>query len=89
MADVLAKVKSVNGITGDYHNKALNVYIEEVKAYMVEAGITEDVLNSDMSAGAIVRGTTDLWLNSALSDYFYQRVTQLKYKSSEDGDTDV
>lgn len=86
MADILQKVKSVNGITGNYHDEALKVYINETKTYMVEAGITESVLNSDMSAGAIVRGVTDLWLNGKLSEYFYQRVTQLKYK---DGDTDV
>lgn len=86
MADILQQVKSVNGITGDYHDDALNVYINETKAYMIEAGISEGVLNSDMSAGAITRGVTDLWLNGALSDYFYQRVTQLKYKV---GDADV
>lgn len=86
MADILQQVKSVNGITGNYHDEALNVYINETKAYMIEAGISEDVLNSDMSAGAITRGVTDLWLNGALSDYFYQRVTQLKYKV---GDADV
>lgn len=86
MADVLQMVKSVNGITGNYHDETLKVYIDETKAYMVEAGIAEDVLNSDMSAGAIVKGVTDLWLNGALSDYFYQRVTQLKYKG---GDADV
>jgi hypothetical protein len=86
MADILTDVKSVNGITGEYHDRTLEIYIIEVKEYMVSAGISEDVLNSDMSAGAIVRGVTDLWLNGTLSDYFYQRVTQLKYK---EGDADV
>lgn len=86
MADILEKVKSVNGITGNCHDETLKIHIEEIKDYMIEAGISKDVLNSDMSAGAIVKGVTDLWLNGALSEYFYQRVTQLKYKG---GDADV
>jgi len=86
MADILTKVKSALGITGTYQDETLNVYIDEVKDYMLNAGVAESVVNSDMSAGVIARGVTDLWNYNGgagkLSDYFYQRVSQLVYKSA-------
>lgn len=84
MADThLDAVKKALGITGDYQDATLNVYISEVTDYMKNAGISEDVINSGVSAGVIARGVTDLWNYNGgagkLSDYFYQRVIQLKY----------
>lgn len=85
MADLLEKVKSALGITGEYQDATLSVYIDEVKEYMKDAGVPEETINSDMSAGVIARGVTDLWNfnggSGKLSDYFYQRVSQLTYKS--------
>lgn len=87
MADILSNVKSALGITGTYQDDTLNVYIEEVKGYMESAGVSEELLKSEMSAGVIARGVTDLWNYNGgagkLSDYFYQRVSQLAYKSKE------
>lgn len=92
MADVLGKVKSALGITGDYQNETLQVYIGEVKSYMIGAGVSESIVNSDMSAGVISRGVIDLWnygsSGGKLSEYFYQRVIQLAYKTSEATDTE-
>lgn len=81
MADThLESVKKALGITGEYQDDTLKIYIDEVKAYMVSAGVSEVVINSSVSAGVIARGVTDLWLNAGkLSDYFYQRVSQLAY----------
>lgn len=84
MADThLESVKKALGITGEYHDDTLKIYIDEVKAYMVSAGVSEAVINSTVSAGVIARGVTDLWCYGSgtgkLSDYFYQRVTQLAY----------
>lgn len=81
MADVLGQVKSALGITGNYQDATLKVYINEVKAYMVSAGVDESLVESDASAGVIARGVTDLWTfgSGKLSEYFYQRVTQLVY----------
>lgn len=85
MADTLSKVKSALGITGTYQDETLNVYIDEVKDYILSAGVPEEVVNSDVSAGVIARGVTDLWNYNGgggkLSDYFYQRVSQLVYKT--------
>ena len=88
MADThLEKVKSALGITGNYQDVTLKIYIEEVMAYMENAGVSIDVINSDVSAGVIARGVMDLWNYNAsagkLSDYFYQRVSQLAYTSKE------
>lgn len=89
MADTLNKVKSALGITGDYQDGTLTVYIDEVKAYMVSAGVSEEVINSDVAAGVIARGVTDLWNYNGgagkLSEYFYQRVSQLAYTTKEAG----
>lgn len=84
MADThLDLVKKALGITGEYQDDTLKIYIDEVKAYMVSAGVSEAVINSTVSAGVIARGVTDLWSYGSgtgkLSDYFYQRVTQLAY----------
>lgn len=90
MADVLEKVKKALGITGSYQDDTLNVYIDEVKAYMKDAGVPESVVDSDTSAGVIARGVTDLWNYNGgagkLSDYFYQRVSQLALSSKEVAD---
>lgn len=92
MADILTKVKSALGITGDYQDATLNIYIGEVKAYMKDAGVSESVIKSDVSAGVIARGVTDLWNYGSntgkLSDYFYQRVSQLAL-SDEEADANV
>ena len=88
MADThLEKVKSALGITGTYQDATLKIYIEEVIAYMRDAGVSTEVIDSEVSAGVIARGVTDLWNYNAgagkLSDYFYQRVSQLAYTSKE------
>ncbi len=86
MADTLSKVKSALGITGTYQDETLMVYIDEVKEYMLDAGVPKSVVDSDVSAGVIARGVTDLWNYNGgagkLSDYFYQRVSQLAYKTT-------
>lgn len=89
MADTLSKVKCALGITGEYQDETLTVYIDEVKAYMMSAGVPKGVINSSVSAGVIARGVTDLWNYNGgagkLSDYFYQRVSQLAYTTEEVG----
>ena len=92
MADHLEKVKNALGITGTYQDATLNVYINEVVAYMKDAGVSTEVINSDVSAGVIARGVTDLWNYNGgagkLSDYFYQRVSQLSYATPTAGEVD-
>lgn len=79
--EILKKVKSALGVTGDYLNETLTIYIDEVKSFLSFAGVSESTINSGVSVGVICRGVADLWNygagNAQLSDYFKQRVTQL------------
>lgn len=82
-ASILTGVKNALGITGNFMDDTLNVYIDEVTSYMSNAGVTDS--NIVASVGVIARGVNDLWNNSAgngkLSPYFYDRVTQLAMRS--------
>lgn len=92
MADtLLERVKKSLGITGSYQDDTLTEYINEVKEYLLDAGVSQAVLDSDVSAGVISRGVSDLWNygDGKLSDYFYQRASQLKYKTTEEVAGDV
>ena len=79
--DTLVSVKTALGISGDYHDETLKIYIDEVKSFMFFAGINEDVVNGTIARGVICRGVADLWNygagNTQFSEYFKQRVTQL------------
>lgn len=79
--DILTSVKASLGITGTYQDPTLTEYITEVKEYLIDAGIPKAIVNSEKSAGVISRGVSDLWNYGAgkLSDYFYQRASQLLY----------
>ena len=76
----LTDVKNALGITGDYQDATLQIYFDEVVSFLVDAGVDE--LN--ITKGIVARGVADLWNYGAgegkLSEYFFQRVTQLTYK---------
>ena len=82
--DILQSVKDGLGISGDYQNATLQLYINEVKEYMIDAGVKLEIVESKSAIGVIIRGVSDLWNygsgNSTLSPYFMQRVCQLIYK---------
>ena len=78
---MLEKVKTALGITGDYQNATLQIYLDEVMAFLKDAGVPDDVLESDVATGIIVRGVVDLWNygsgGTELSPYFMKRAIQL------------
>lgn len=84
--NILADVKSALGITGNYQDATIQSYIDEVKEYMLDAGIDTNVVNSQNAKGVITRGVADLWNYGSggtnLSSYFMQRVTQLVLKGA-------
>lgn len=84
---LLEKVKIALGITGDYQNDTLAMYIDEVKEYLLGAGVSQSIVDSSSSVGVIARGVSDLWNygsgNTELSPYFMQRAIQLAYKKEE------
>lgn len=79
--ELLQSVKRALNITGTYQDDTLMVYIKDVKYYMADAGVREDIINSEASVGVIARGVSDLWNygngSTTFSQYFYQRVIQL------------
>ena len=87
--ELLTKVKNGLGITGDFQNETIQVYVDEARAFMRSAGVSESVIQSEISVGCIMRGVADLWNygngNTTLSEYFKQRVLQLKVIKERDG----
>lgn len=81
---LLEKVKSALGITGDFLDGQLQIHIDEVKEYMIDAGVSAQFVEDYSAIGTIIRGVLDLWNNGSgnaeLSSYFKARITQLKYK---------
>lgn len=77
---VLDSVKTALNITGDYQDNTIGEYIDEVIAFLKDAG----VMASNITPGIIARGVSDLWNYGAgegkLSSYFMQRAAQLSYK---------
>ena len=75
-------VRKALGITGIYQDNTLEQYINEVKAFLVDAGVPE----AQQSSGVIARGVADLWNYGAgegkLSSYFIMRASQLALKGS-------
>ena len=79
---VLDDVKNALGITGSYQDATLQSYVDEVTAFLVDAGVA----SSNITSGVIARGVADLWNYGAgegkLSSYFMMRASQLALKGS-------
>ena len=86
-AERLAKVKTALGISGDYQDDTLTIYIEEVIEELVDGGVARSVAESNVAVGCIALGVNDLWNYSSggvkHSDYFYKRLIQLSTKESD------
>lgn len=92
-AQILTTVKQMLFGTdaGTFRDDLLTAYINEVKDFMRNAGVTESVISSDSTVGIIAIGVSDLWNYQAggvkLSEYFTQRVIQLTRKDAETSTT--
>lgn len=86
-AELLVKVKTglFGSAVGTWRDDMMQVYIDEVKAFMRDAGVPEDVILNDASVGCIMMGVSDLWNYQSgdvkFSQYFQQRVIQLATRS--------
>ena len=81
-AELLSAVKQSLNITGEQFDDTLQMYIDEVKLYLISAGVLAEVADSTLAVGCISRGVSDLWNygngDTKLSEYFYQRAEQLR-----------
>ena len=86
-AERLAKVKTALGIGGDYQNDVLQIYIDEVIAEMIAAGVKEEVAHSAAAVGCIACGVNDIWNYTSggvkHSEYFNRRLVQLSLMEGE------
>lgn len=77
----LDEVKNALNITGNFQDATLELYVEEVKTFLTEAGVKPE----NITVGIVARGVSDLWNYGAgggkLSEYFYHRAAQLSYKN--------
>lgn len=76
----LEDVKNALGVTGSYQDSTLQVYVDEVVAFLEDAGVSK----ANITSGIVARGVSDLWNygagEGALSSYFMQRAAQLALK---------
>lgn len=81
MGVTLDDVKNALGITGNYQDTTLQIYFDEVVAFLVDAGVSQ----GNITKGIVARGVSDLWnyggAEGKLSAYFLQRAAQLSYKN--------
>lgn len=79
--ELLAKVKAGLGITSNFTDNTIKIYIGEVKQALIAAGVKRSVVESEKSVGCILIGVNDLWNytggGTKLSDYFEKRAIQL------------
>ena len=84
---LLKRVKDAIGITGEYQDDTITAHIDEVKAFLLSAGVHATVLESAKVVGVVARGVLDLWNYGAgdgsLSPYFIQRAIQLRLLPAE------
>lgn len=83
--ELLIKVKRDIGLTGSYHDATIKDYIQYVKEFLVDGGVSKEVVESSSSVGAIVQGVSDMWGNegSKFSDLFIMRAIQLASKGDK------
>lgn len=83
---MLEAVKNSLGITTSYQDNTIQQYINEVKEFLIDGGVSETIVNSPACYGLISRGVADLWNYGSggthLSSYFMKRATQLALKSN-------
>jgi hypothetical protein len=82
-AKLLESVKTALGITGSFQDETIKIYMYEVLEYLSDAGVSAETLMSPSIVGVVVRGVSDLWnygsSGGKLSEYFMQRVCQLRH----------
>lgn len=75
------EVKKAIGITGDYQNETIQIWIDETEGFLRGAGVHDE----NITTGIVARGVLDLWNYGAgdgrFSDYFMKRATQLALRN--------
>lgn len=86
--NLLTEIKTRLDITGTYHDGKLNGYIDDVKSYLVDGGVDQNVVDDECAVGVVCRGVADLWnygQGGEFSPYFKERAIQLSLVHLEAG----
>lgn len=79
--EILKDVIKALGLTEAYHKDVIKPFFNDVKFYLLDSGVSSNVILSSASAGVFIRGVSDLWNygsgGASLSPYFKERVIQL------------
>jgi len=59
--ELLVKVKSGLGITGEYTDPTLLIKTSAVKQYMLNAGVTIENVETELGIATLTVGVNDLW----------------------------
>lgn len=79
--ELLERVKTAINLSGnDYQDGTINVWIDDVKLYLLRAGVSADVLGSTLAVGCIARGVDDKWAShrDEYSDMFHAGADTLR-----------
>ena len=80
-AEQITKIKQALGIGSGIPDATIEVWLTDVKDYMRNAGVPENVINAQSSIGTLTRGVADCWNygtgNTGFSTLFKERVIQL------------
>lgn len=78
--ELLIRVKKALRFTGDFQDDTLLELISQVKEDMVEMGVSQEIVDSKVSIGAITKG---IWDKDNLHEYssdFEKQVIRLREK---------
>lgn len=59
--DLLTKVKTGLSVTSNFNDSTLLIKTMAVKQYMLNAGITEEQIETELGIEVLTIGVTDLW----------------------------
>lgn len=61
-AEILEKVKQGLSVDGNDNDETLKIKIIAVKQYMLNSGITQEVIETDLGITTLTIGVNDIWL---------------------------
>ncbi len=78
----ITKIKQAVGIAEGIPDATIEIWLDEVKDFMRNAGVPEHVINANTTVGLLARGVSDIWNYGdsdklGFSKVFEQRVVQL------------
>ncbi|RTE05494.1 phage gp6-like head-tail connector protein [Paenibacillus whitsoniae] len=59
--ELLEKVKRGLSVSGSFNDTTLRIKVLAVKQYMLNAGITQEIMESELGVATLTIGVTDLW----------------------------